>query len=149
MTRQDYGTPRAFIEAVERRFGPIVCDLAAHSGNAKCATWIGKEENSLSVRWAERHPTGLLWLNPEFVDIAPWAVKCCAESQTRHGLIAMLTPASIGTQWFNDYVKHKAFAIGLYPRLTFEGCGDPYPKDLMLSLYGYGLHGFDTWRWAV
>ncbi len=34
-SRQDYGTPRAFLDAVERRFGPIQFDLAAHRGNAK------------------------------------------------------------------------------------------------------------------
>ena len=37
--------------------------------------------------------------------------------------------------------------LGLSPRLTFEGTDDPYPKDLMLSVFGYGLSGFGTWRW--
>ena len=37
--------------------------------------------------------------------------------------------------------------LGLSPRLTFEGETDAYPKDLMLSVFGFGLHGFDTWRW--
>ncbi len=37
--------------------------------------------------------------------------------------------------------------LGLSPRLTFEGTKDPYPKDLMLSVFGYGMNGFDTWRW--
>lgn len=31
MSRQDYATPLCLIEAVERRFGPIVHDLAATS----------------------------------------------------------------------------------------------------------------------
>ena len=45
--------------------------------------------------------------------------------------------------------------LGLSPRLTFDGMApnpktgrvDGYPKDLMLSVFGMGLNGFDCWRW--
>jgi phage N-6-adenine-methyltransferase len=147
VSRQDYGTPWDFIRAVEARFGPIVCDLAAHAENAKCATFLSAEEDSLMVPWAERWPTGTLWLNPEFKDIDPWAEKCSIESRARHGFILMLTPASIGTEWFASHVNRKAMVLGLSPRLTFDGTSAPYPKDLMLSVYSAWLSGFDTWRW--
>lgn len=39
--------------------------------------------------------------------------------------------------------------FALSPRLTFEGTTDPYPKDLMLSVFSAGVHGFDSWRWDV
>ena len=64
-SKQDYGTPRDFIDACEVRFGRIVCDLAASEHNTKCATYYDKARDSLSVPWAEEHPTGVLWLNPE------------------------------------------------------------------------------------
>lgn len=32
-SKQDFGTPKVFLDAVEKRFGPIAIDLAAHSGN--------------------------------------------------------------------------------------------------------------------
>lgn len=155
-TKQDYGTPWSFIAAVEERFGTIVCDLAAHAGNAKCTTFITPEEDTFTVAWAQRFPTGVLWLNPEFANIAPYAEKCFEESKTRHGLILLLTPASIGTQWYANHVKGKAFTLGLEQRLPFEGMPvnvktgkvDGYPKDLMLSVFGYGMHGHDTWSWA-
>lgn len=146
-SKQDYGTPLEFIRAVESRFGRIVCDLAAHAGNAKCQTFIGVEENTFSVDWAARFPTGTLWFNPEFADLDPCAEKCAAESDRRHGLILLLTPASIGSGWFARHVNRKAMVLGLSPRLTFEGTNAPYPKDLMLSVFGMGLNGFDTWRW--
>lgn len=147
MTKQDYGTPREFVDACAHRFGPIVCDLAAHAENAKCATYYDKARDSLSVHWASEHPTGTLWLNPEFTDIAPWAERCVLMSERRTGLILMLTPASIGSNWFARHVNRKAMVLGLSPRLTFEGTKDPYPKDLMLSVFGMGLSGFDVWRW--
>lgn len=34
-SRQDYGTPKEFLQAVEQRFGRIAFDLAAHAANAK------------------------------------------------------------------------------------------------------------------
>lgn len=37
---QDVGTPLEFIDAIERRFGRVRYDLAAHAGNAKHAIYI-------------------------------------------------------------------------------------------------------------
>ena len=148
MTKQDYGTPLAFIRACEARFGVFAWDLAAHAGNHKTERFFTPEQDSLAQPWASLLPTGTLWLNPPFANIDPWAKKCALESQHRAGLILMLTPASIGTSWFAEHVHRKAMVLGLSPRLTFEGMSEPYPKDLMLSCYGHGFSGFDTWRWA-
>lgn len=147
-SKQDYGTPWEFIRACEKRFGPLVADLACTRENMKAPSGLFfGEHNSLIADWSGRFPTGVLWLNPPFDDIAQWAAKCTVEASMRHGLILFLTPASIGTDWFAEYVNRRAVVLGLSPRLTFEGADDPYPKDLMLSVYGYGLAGFDTWRW--
>ncbi len=147
MSKQDYGTPWEFIHACEYRFGPIVCDLAASAENAKAPLFFDRARDSLSVSWSTEHPTGTLWLNPEFADLDPWAEKCASESLSRHGLILLLTPASIGSNWFAAHVNRKAMVLGLSPRLQFEGTTAPYPKDLMISCYGHGLSGFDVWRW--
>lgn len=168
-SKQDYGTPWAFIRAVEKRWGKIQVDLAAHAGNAKCDLYITKEENSLEISWSERFGRGkikpvpgktaremfdtefsspLCWLNPEFADIGTWAAKCALETRSYLSpRIIMLTPASIGTEWFRAFVHGKAQVLGIGPRLTFEGETHPYPKDLMLSLFGFGKPGFDVWRW--
>ena len=146
-SKQDYGTPKAFMTAVERRFGSIVCDLAADAHNTKSECWYGEDRDSLTVPWALENPEGTLWLNPPFSDITPWAAKCSVERLSRTGLILLLTPASIGTEWFASHVHGQAMVLGLSPRLTFEGTTDPYPKDLMLSVFGYGMSGFDLWRW--
>ena len=148
-SKQDYGTPWPFIRACEARFGPIVCDLAASAENAKAPLFYDRNRDSLSVDWAAEHPTGTLFLNPEFAEIGPWAAKCATESARRQGLILMLTPASIGTEWFAAHVNRKAMVLGLAPRMAFEGTDAPYPKDLMLSVYGMGMSGFDVWRWRA
>lgn len=146
-SKQTYGTPQEFIDAVEKRFGKLVCDLAAGPENAKCERFYCEETNSLGQPWAKKYPEYNLWLNPPFKNIGVWAKKCAEESLNRQGLILFLTPASIGTNWFADHVHQKSMVFGISPRLTFEGETTPFPKDLMLSVYGMGLKGFDVWKW--
>lgn len=150
-SRQDYGTPGVFLDAVEARFGHIAWDLAAHYENNVCEDWIGPggpvEDDSLSpcISWRLLSPGRLLWLNPPFSNIEPWAHKCSVEAH--YGArIAMLTPASVGSEWFRRHVFGRARVLFLSPRLTFLGCKDPYPKDCMLSVFGEPAT-FECWRW--
>jgi phage N-6-adenine-methyltransferase len=144
-SKQDYETPSELLRAVERRFGRLHVDLAARPDNAKAPRFVTPERDSLKVDWSAEFWGSRCWLNPEFADIAPWAAKC----STSRGLhIFLLTPASIGANWFAEHVHGKAVVLGLSPRLTFVGASDPYPKDCMLSIFGFGVAGFDVWRWA-
>lgn len=150
-SKQDYETPREFLDAVEARFGPLHVDLAARDDNAKAPKWITPEQDSLSVRWAHRFPRHRAWLNPEFARIDPWAAKCAKEARSEESpmgiYIFMLTPASVGANWFANHVHGKAMVYALSPRLTFVGETQAYPKDCVLSVFGYGVAGFDVWRW--
>lgn len=131
--------------AVQKRFGPIAWDLAATAENAVAGPFYSPEQNSLVQDW--NRLSGNLWLNPPFSDIDPWAAKC-ATTKDRAGWLFFLTPASVGSNWFSSHVLPNAFVLGLSPRLQFVGTNDPYPKDLILSLYGFGgMRGFQTWRW--
>lgn len=147
MSKQNYGTPWEFIRAAEARFGKLVCDLAADENNRKCEEFFDEEDNSLEQNWAEQYPDGNLWLNPPFGGIGKWAEKCYQESLKRQGMIFFLVPASISTNWFAEHVHNKSMVLALSPRLTFEGEKSSFPKDLMLCCYGYGMKGFDCWRW--
>jgi len=148
-SKQDYATPWALIWAIEARYGRLEIDLAARADNAKAPRFIGVDEDSLAVPWAGSLPTGSrCWLNPPFADIEPWAAKCRHESEAPCGVkIIMLTPASVGSEWFAKHVHRHAAVRALRPRITFEGARDPYPKDCMLSFFGFGVHDFDVWRW--
>jgi phage N-6-adenine-methyltransferase len=142
-SRQDYETPNDFIEAVQDRFGPIEFDLAASESNRKSNRWFSETDNALIQNWSELD--GLLWLNPPFKNIEPWASKCALEAE-RGARILFLTPASVGANWFSQHIHRKALVLGLNGRLQFVGATQPYPKDCILSCFGFGV-GFDTWRW--
>lgn len=152
---------------MEERFGPLTVDLAASNGQEKAPIWIPPEANSLTVEWAHLYE-GNMWLNPPFGRIAPWAQMCMLEGgHLRHpprkgkiprgvlpDRILFLTPASVGANWFEEYVWGEALVLFLKPRLVFDGMlpnprtgeMDPYPKDLMLSVYGE-KPGLELWRW--
>ncbi len=149
VSKQDYGTPWEFIRAVEKRFGPLVVDLAAREGNAKAKCWVDHSIDSLTLDWNDlgtgKLGNGHLWCNPPFANITPWAAKCAQWSHWTADIF-LLTPASVGSRWFAEHVHGKALVLALSPRLTFEGCTAPYPKDCILSVYGE-TPGFDVWRW--
>jgi phage N-6-adenine-methyltransferase len=141
------GTPPEFLRAVEGRFGPITFDLAADESNHVVAGWFGPGgiyPDALATAWCDIE--GLLWLNPPYDNIKAFAHKAKIES-AKGARVAMLIPASVATNWFAEEIDGHAFVLPIRPRLTFVGHTSPYPKDLMLCVFGPGAKGFECWRW--
>lgn len=146
---QEVGTQPEFLRAVERRFGVICFDLAANTSNAVFGDlFYGPgstiAEDALTQDW--HRWAGLLWLNPPYDNIKAFAAKCKVEA-SKGATIAMLIPASVATNWFAEEIHGRAFVLPVRPRLTFVGHTAPYPKDLMLCVYGLAEPGFEPWRW--
>ena len=154
-SKQNYGTPWDFIEAVERAWGVPYWsyDLAADEHNCKGRNWFDEQQDSLSQNW--RQLDGYLWLNPPYNDIAPWVEKCYRSTRTPGRSIFVLIPASVGSNWYLQWVHNKCDVYFLNPRLRFVGASAPYPRDLMLCAYGGqtqqeldNLHPPSVWRWT-
>jgi len=147
-SKQDYGTPSELIHAIGVEFSATFSvDLAANALNRKITRYLGPGseygEDSLAVDWAKF--SGDAWLNPPFADIEPWAKKCA--TTVRSGRIFLLTPASVGSNWYLAHVHGRAHVVAISPRVTFVGAEDPYPKDLILSVWSGIRGGFSCWRW--
>lgn len=147
---QNYSTPADFVAAVERRFGRIDVDLAASARNTKAPVFVSKEEDAFQVHWHARYRNKRCWLNPPFGRIAPWAEKCAREGGNEafgSGTILLLMPASVGANWFGDWVHGRALVVALRGWLSFDGVA-PYPKDCILSVFGpLVAPGFEVWDW--
>lgn len=160
--KQDYATPADLIAAVEQRYGKISFDLAASWKNKKHSRYFAapgtldlkaEAKDSFAQDWCKLshtvEPNTLLWLNPEFKRIEPWARKC---RDSRDGLvngvrIAFLVPASVGSDWFKMHVWKQAWTDILNGRPCFDG-KDPFPKDCILSIFGPDMEpGIDIWQW--
>ncbi len=143
-SRQDYRTPPEFLRAVKSKLGiaQFSIDLAASPDNAVCEKYFTEADNSLVQEW---NHTGVAWCNPPFNNIRPWVAKAC----TSHGRVAMLVPASVGANWWKEYVHQKCLVYFLNGRITFVGEKDPYPKDCALLLYSsFSDIGYEVWTWA-
>lgn len=149
-SKQDYETPKEFMNAIERRFGPIAWDLAAAHGQQKAPRFIAPpgsghvHEDFFSD--AALRARGLCWLNPPFGAVAKWAARC-AEITTQERQILMLAPASVSTDYFAEHIFPHSLVLAIRPRIAFVGEKQGFPKDLMLACYGFGVHGFDLWQW--
>jgi hypothetical protein len=158
-SEQTVETPEDFLKAVRAKFGPLTWDLAATAKNKKAPNHLGPGSptpDSLTTSWANL--TGNLWLNPPYSDLGKWAAKCAAERLIRHkwSRILLLTPASVGSNWWVLNIHQKATVYFLSPRLTFVGHTQSYPKDLALSVYctdSYAVEaphpGYECWRWKL
>lgn len=152
-SKQDYETPDAFVMAVKRRLRieDFTFDLAASELNRVTRSFISKETDALRFDdWAALTKPGWGWLNPEFANIGPYAARCAA-TRKAGGQVAFLVPASVGANWFRDFVYDKALVLALNGRLEFMGPDQPaYPKDCILCLYSPRVTpGFDVWNWRA
>lgn len=161
----DIWTPQEFIDAVEKRFGKLVWDLACTT-ERMCAPrgYTYPEFDALTKNWHEIRSIVdimggtsplLLWLNPPYSNITPWAKKCAEESLV--GAVILLLVPMGGQNWYWDYVEPYAdvYSVG---RMVFDNCFDkngelvttPYPKDLILAHYYADLcerRKMQRWRW--
>jgi phage N-6-adenine-methyltransferase len=122
-SKQDYSTPRDFLDAVRRRLGiaNFTFDFAADQENAITTHWWGERDDSLSKPtelWKFVTRDGWGWLNPPFAKIEPWTIKCMEAGQLG-ARIALLVPAGVGANWYRDYVDGHAHVLALNGRLCF------------------------------
>lgn len=144
-SKQDVGTPRDFLDAVEARFGKIAFDLAASVDNAVVPHYFDKETDSLKQDWSKLD--GLLWLNPEFAEIEPWVQKA-AETQFQHRFLCLL-PSGFRTGWYRRWCKNRCHTYILEGYFKFVGHKLAFPKDLMLLEYPLRNNQplYDLWNW--
>jgi phage N-6-adenine-methyltransferase len=143
---QDYRTPQDFLTSAKAFLGVVDfdIDLAADDENAVTGLYYTREDDALTRPW--NRGNGWNWLNPPFANIRPWVERAYAHSKAAQ--TCMLLPAGVGSNWFSAFAHQKAFVVFLNGRITFEGCPDPYPKDLMLLLYSpYQQPEYEVWRW--
>ncbi|MEP6651796.1 MAG: DNA N-6-adenine-methyltransferase [Myxococcales bacterium] len=145
MSNQIVSTPRDFLLAIKRRFGPITFDLAANADNSVARKWYGPgglAEDSLApdIHWPSH---GLCFLNPPFKTIAPWVKKAAVQREVMGTRIALLVPAAVCTSWFVEHVAPHAYVFELTPRVFKNEI-----RDCLLCLYEpAGYVGRETWKW--
>lgn len=175
-SKQDYETPDPIVRGLEPKFGEVVFDLAAEPHNKKHKRYFGPplkiigytEEDeeitepnvdpeavaldSFIQNWSEltKKYGGILWLNPPFRNIEPWAEKFRIEA-ARGADGMFLVPAAVGANWYLDQIwkPKSADTIFLNGRIPFMGPKQPaYNKDCMVCHFWPGATGKTLlWDW--
>lgn len=158
---QSYTTPPELVQFLARRNGvDLILDLAASPENARCPAFISLEMDLAQpggLDWAvelrkteldlEMIPgSGGAWLNPEFKKAARFMERAALAAKAGAKIIT-LTLASLGTDWYDKWVKPNALSLILKERVRFVGQPDDYPKELMVSFFGFGMTGLGWLRW--
>lgn len=139
-------TPPELLEAIKARLHihSFAMDLAASNENSVSHQCYTEAEDAIIQDWVFN---GWNWCNPPFSDIEPWVAKAAKES-LKGAQTIMLVPASVGSNWWKEYVETYSYQSFLSPRVTFVGHIHPYPKDLALLFYTpWGFIGHECWRW--
>lgn len=147
-SRQDYQTPSDFVAAVKAKLDitEFGFDLAASDTNKQADAFFSEAQDALADHNDWDNTFGWNWLNPPYDNVTPWVKK--ASEQSFENLIAVLVPASVGSNWWRDHVHDKAHVLLLNGRITFVGAKDPYPKDCALLLYTPFIKGgYEVWTW--
>lgn len=156
LSRQDYCTPPELLEAIKRRLhiDKFAWDLAADQTNKVADGCYTEEDDALVQSW-DIVIGAWNWLNPPYADIEPWVAKAVAEAHNGAQII-MLLPASVGSNWYREWVEPYAYVSFLNGRLCFipdwkeQGFKSKplYPKDCMICFYTpWGFTGSEVWRW--
>jgi len=112
--RQDWATPRALFEILDREFR-FALDACATAETACCARWFEREALLPESSWAP----GPVWMNPPFRGIAAWVERACREA--RAGVVVVcLLPSRTDTSWWHDYVMPFGELRFLRGRLSFD-----------------------------
>lgn len=141
-------TPDDFMKEVKKYFGikAFDIDLAADRTNTKAKRFITKEQNALDHDFSWRRAIlsrQTAWLNPPYDHIEPWVRKAAQTGRS----IFVLVPASVGSNWWRDWVDGTADVYLLNGRIKFVGHKTGYPKDLALLVYGGLVTGYQVWDW--
>lgn len=149
-SNQIIGTPPEFVIAACRIIGiaSFTRDVACLPENAipGVSSIFTPAEDGLSQSW-DLPPGGWNWLNPEFGSIGVWAEKAYRTWDEENTPTAMLVPASVGAEWWVNWVERKAQVVPLRGRLPFVGYALGYPKDCALVLYGREPGYVDAVKW--
>lgn len=126
----EWYTPIDFFNELDAEFH-FNLDPCATDENHKCDRYFTKEIDGLSQKWGGSR----VFCNPPYGRvIGEWVKKAYEESKLPNTLVVMLLPARTDTQWFHNYIYHKAEIRFIKGRLKFGGSnqGAPFPSMVVI-----------------
>jgi site-specific DNA-methyltransferase (adenine-specific) len=137
----DWATPQAFFDEMNKEFGPFIFDVCASSTNTKCREYFGKgsplSEDGLSVPWRIIDTKTKCWMNPPYGRTIGLWVKKAFEESAKGCTVVCLLPARTDTKWFHNYIYNnpRAEIRFIKGRLKFGGAKNAAPFPSMVVIF--------------
>jgi site-specific DNA-methyltransferase (adenine-specific) len=135
--KDNWETPRDLFEQLDKEFN-FTLDCCADDHNHKCKRYYTEVQDGLKQDWSWE----VVFCNPPYGrQIGKWVRKCFQEVYSGHCPCAvMLIPARTDTEWFHDYIYHRAEIRFIKGRLKFSGhtINAPFPS-MIVVFRGRGL----------
>ena len=122
--------------------GPITLDPCTEPDNPTDAAAIyTKRDNGLIQQWVR---SGLVFINPPFREIFPWAEKISEETLSPRCRGALLVPFRGEMEWFHLCLRKARFLHSFSRRVHYEKAGRvksscPFPSCLFLFGSGWEM----------
>jgi phage N-6-adenine-methyltransferase len=126
-----WSTPQAFFETLNKEFN-FTLDPCATTDNAKCSKFFTKEDDGLKKSWGGE----IVFCNPPYGRaIKDWVKKAHDEAKRFNTIVVMLIPARTDTQYFHEYIYHKAEIRFIKGRLKFGDSKNSAPFPSMVVIF--------------
>lgn len=104
----DWATPQAFFDEMNKKYGPLQLDVCASDYNRKCGYYysIDRSQDGLQAEWHKAwgfNSPPKCWMNPPYSDLKSWVRKAYEESK-KGCTVVCLIPARTDTDAFHRYI---------------------------------------------
>ena len=129
--KQDWTTPQAFYERLNRMFGPFDLDPCSSEENAKCENFFTESDDGLEQDWDGHN----VFANPPYGrEVAKWIKKGYEESRKDDTTVVLLVAARPDTKAWHKYIMKADEIYFVKGRLKFgEGKNSaPFPSAVVV-----------------
>ena len=130
MRTENRETPQDLFDELNEEFH-FTLDPCATAENHKCDRWISEEEDGLKSDWGGQR----VFCNPPYKYNKEWVKKAYYESRKPDTVVVLLIPSRTDTQYFHNYIYHRAEIRFLEGRLRFGNSSQNAPFASMLVIF--------------
>jgi len=128
----EWTTPKAFFDKLDKIFGPFTLDPCCDSTNNLTQNYFTEQQDGLVQSW-QGHT---VFMNPPYSrgELKRWIQKAYEESQRKNTLVVALIPSRTDTKYWHEYVMKARHIMFVKGRIKFgDGTNSaPFPSAVVV-----------------
>jgi site-specific DNA-methyltransferase (adenine-specific) len=128
----EWTTPKAFFDKLDKIFGPFTLDPCCDGINNLTQHYFTEQQDGLSQSW-QGHT---VFMNPPYSrgELKRWIQKAHEESQKKNTMVVALIPSRTDTKYWHEYVMKARHIMFVKGRIKFgDGTNSaPFPSAVVV-----------------